>query len=91
MLSLEKRGRKIYRENENYRKIVNLFEHPEFQEFYQEYMKDPHKLKVILLFLMTYESIKNSSNNLNPYEVLCVTKDAIENGEYRERFIESLN
>ncbi len=84
--SLEEKGRDIYKNNENYRRLANLMEHPEFREFFDVYMKDWDSVKMIIMFMKTYEAIeKHSKVQLTPYEKLSVLKDLIEDSETRNK------
>lgn len=84
--SLEENGRKIYKQNRHYRKLANLMEHPEFREFYNEYMKDLEDAKVVLMFMKLYDEIeKHATTPLTPFEKISIMKNIIDNGETRHR------
>jgi hypothetical protein len=85
-LNFEEKGRLIYKDNEHYRRLANFMEHPEFREFYDNYMKDWSSVQMIILFMKTYEAIeKHSDTELSPYEKIAVLKNLIENSETRQK------
>jgi hypothetical protein len=89
--TLEEKGRRIYQTNDNYRRLANMMEHPEFREFFQLYMQDWESAKTIIMFMKMYEALeKHSKIELSPYQKLSIVKDVIEDGELRRRVCEGI-
>ena len=81
---LEEKGRKIYRQNEHFRKLANIMEHPEFREFYNSYMNDWEDTKTIIMFMKLYEAVeKHTQITLTPYQKISIVKDMIDDPEKR--------
>jgi hypothetical protein len=92
MSDLIKRGKEIYSDNPHFRRLANVMEHPEFREFFNEYMKDWETTKTIIMFMKLYESIENNSNvELNPHEKIAILKDIIEDPNMREIACSKIN
>lgn len=90
--SLEKKGRLIYQTNENFRRLANVMEHPEFREFFQLYMQDWESTKVIVMFMKMYEALeKHSKVQLTPYQKLSIVKDVIDDGEMRQKVCQGIS
>lgn len=88
----EKKGRAIYKRNEHLRRLAHIMEHPEFREFYEEYMKDWEDTKTILMFMKVYSSIeKHSEVELTPFQKLCILKDVIDDSSFREKLCSGVN
>lgn len=66
---LEKKGRDIYKNNENLRNLLNVMEHPEFQRFFETYFNNWEDIRVLVMFMKIYHSLgKNpgkSTDNLS--------------------------
>ena len=45
LMNSEIKGKKLYKQNENYRMIANVMEHPEFRKFFDE-----HFINLFLLY-----------------------------------------
>lgn len=90
--NLEEKGRQIYQNNEHFRRLANVMEHPEFREFYKEYMQDWDSVKMIVMFMKMYEAIeKHSKVELTPYQKISVVKDVIDDGELRQKVCQGLS
>jgi hypothetical protein len=59
---LEKQGRELYGENEEYKNIANVMEHPEFRKFFGTHFRDWSSTKTILTFMKLYEAIEKESD-----------------------------
>lgn len=90
--NLEKSGRKIYDNNKHFQKLANIMEHPEFRQFYNEYMQDWDNIKLIITFMKIYEAIeKHSTLNLTPYQKIAILKEAIDNAQIREKICQGIS
>ena len=79
-------GKKLYKQNKNYRDIANLMEHPEFREFYNTHFTDWYDIKTIVMFLKLYEEIeKRSSISLSGYQKIDILDRLIKNEEIRHK------
>ena len=90
--NLEEKGRRIYQTNENFRRLANVMEHPEFREFFQLYMQDWESTKVIVMFMKMYDALeKHSRVELTPYQKLSIVKDVIDDSEMRQKVCEGIS
>lgn len=90
--TLEKNGQQIYSSNNHLRKLANIMEHPEFRDFYNEYMQDWDKLKLVIMFMKIYEAIeKHSKIELTPYQKVSILKEMIDNKETREKICQGIS
>lgn len=88
----EEYGRLLYNENENYREIANLMEHPEFKKFYNKHFTDWHGIKTIMIFLKLYEEIeKRSATQLNGYQKLYILDKIIKDSKMRAAVCQTFN
>lgn len=82
----EKKGRKLYRENQHFQRLAHIMEHPEFRTFFEEYMQDWESAKTIIMFMKIYEAVeKHSKVQLTPYQKIAVVKDVIDDRELRSK------
>jgi len=89
--NFENKGKELYKNNEHYRRLANVMEHPEFREFFNLYMGDWDSVKMILMFMKLYEAVEKHSNiKLTPFQKICIVKDVIDNGELRQKICEGL-
>lgn len=89
---LEEKGRHIYQTNENFRRLANVMEHPEFRQFFQLYMQDWESTKVIVMFMKMYDAIeKHSRVELTPYQKLSIVKDVIDDREMRQKVCKGIS
>ena len=87
----EEKGREIYASNPHFRKIANIMEHPEFREFFNQYMSDWETAKTVIMFMKIYEAIeKHSLVELSPYQKIAIVKDVIDNNQKRKEICEAL-
>jgi hypothetical protein len=90
--NLEEKGRHIYQTNENFRRLANVMEHPEFREFFKLYMQDWESTKVIVMFMKMYEALeKHSKVELTPYQKLSIVKDVIDDSEMRQKVCQGIS
>lgn len=88
----ENKGKTIYKSNENFRRLANVMEHPEFREFFNKYMNDWDTAKTILMFMKVYEAVeKHSPVKLTPYQKIAIVKDVIDNPELRQKICAGIN
>lgn len=88
----ENKGKELYHSNRHYRKLATVMEHPEFREFFNDYMKDWDTAKTILLFMKVYEAVeKHSPVTLNPYQKIAIVKDVVDNPNLREKVCQGIN
>lgn len=88
---IEKKGRNIYKNNEHYRRLANIMEHPEFREFFNAYMSDWDSIKMIVMFMKVYEAVeKHSQIELSPFQKISIVKDVIENKDLREKICDGI-
>ena len=80
---LENEGKVLYKKNANMSSLGNIMEHPEFRTFYDQHFKDWDSVKVIVMFMKTYEMIEKSDPGLTPYQKLAILKYMIGNSELR--------
>lgn len=82
--SHETKGKQIYKNNEHFRRLANVMEHPEFREFYNSYMNDWEDTKTIIMFMKLYEAVeKHAKITLTPYQKISIVKDMIDDPEKR--------
>ena len=90
--TLEENGRRVYHQNRHFRRLATIMEHPEFREFYNEYLKDWENVKSIVMFMKLYEAIESHSKvPLTPFQKLSVLRDIMENGETRRQVCQGMN
>jgi hypothetical protein len=88
---MDEKGRKLYKTNKNYERIVKLMEHPDFREFYDEYLRDISTTKSVFLFLKLYEAIEaRSSVPLTPFEKIALINEVVSDPEKREQLCEGV-
>lgn len=79
-------GKKLYKQNKNYRNLANCFEHPEFREFFDTYFSNENDIKVILVFMKLYKEIEKSSPiELNGYQKLSILDSLVKNRDFRRQ------
>jgi len=84
LYNLDRAGKLIYQTNPHYHQIATIMEHPEFRRFYNQHFSDLLSLKVIMMFLKTYEEIeKLSSVELSPFQKIAVLKSVVDSHEPR--------
>ena len=87
----EESGKKLYKQNENYRIIANLMEHPEFRQFYNKHFSNWEDVKTSIMFLKLYEEIeKLSLTPLNGYQKLDILNRIINTGELRQKVCQEI-
>ena len=80
----EKNGKKLYKQNENYRIIANCMEHPEFRKLFDQHFSTWDNVKNILMFLKLYQEIEKSSDiELNGYHKLSILDSIMKNQKLR--------
>jgi hypothetical protein len=90
--NLEEKGRQIYKTNDNFRRLANVMEHPEFREFFKLYMQDWESSKMIIMFMKMYDALeKHSKVELSPYQKLSIIKDIIDDGEMRQKVCDGIS
>jgi hypothetical protein len=88
---VEEEGRKIYNVNRGMRSMMNVMEHPEFREFYNDYMTDWDSLRVMSMFMKLYDTVeKRSKFPLSPYQKIAVVEKIITNPEMRQEVIKGM-
>ena len=89
--NLEEKGRQLYQTNEHFRLIANVMEHPEFRQFFNNYMQDWDNVKMIIMFMKMYESIeKHSKVQLSPYQKISIIKEVIDDSQTRQKICQGL-
>jgi hypothetical protein len=78
-------GKRIYNTNETYRSIANLMEHPEFRKVYDKHFGSMDEVRVILMFMKTYETVGKKLPGLTGYQKLSVMDKVINDTETRHR------
>ena len=87
----EKFGKKLYKQNENYRAIANLMENEEFRKFYDNNFSNWYDIKTILVFLKVYEEIEKCSQvSLNSYQKLHILDQIIKCGKLRSKVCQEI-
>jgi hypothetical protein len=87
----EKEGRRIYQNNQNFKNLANLMEHPLFRKVYDEHFKDWTSLQVILLFMNLYAEIeKQSAVQLTGYQKIWFVKTIYGNSNLRPQVLKNL-
>jgi hypothetical protein len=81
--TIENDGKKIYNDNNFYRSLANIMEHPEFRTFINSYVNDVYDLNVILKFMKLYDMIEKKDSTLNGYHKLSILKNFIDNSNIR--------
>ena len=88
----EKKGRVLYKNNNFYKNISNLMEHPEFRELFDNHFKDINSIQVILMFLKVYESIEAMSPiSLSGYQKLSVLDKIFKDKHLRKELVDQSN
>lgn len=86
--SYEKKGKHLYKNNENYKNIANLMEHPVFRVIYDKYFNNWENVKTVLMFMKLYEYIeKTSPIELNGYQKLYLMDKYFKDKKLRENII----
>lgn len=89
---LDNQGRELYQNNDNYRRLANVMEHPEFREFYNKFMQDWDSAKTIIMFMKLYEAIeKHSKIELTPYEKIAIVNQVIHDPDKRQKISVGIN
>ena len=71
--------------NDNYRVIANVMEHPEFRYFYNKYFSTKIDIKTTILFLKLYEKIeKDAPVELNGYQKISILDKIINDSKIRQ-------
>jgi len=85
----EVKGRLLYKNNQHYRNIATVMEHPEFRNFYDMYMSgDCDNTRVIMMFLKIYEAIeKHSKVELTAYQKIAVMDKILADRELRREAV----
>ena len=87
----EEKGRRLYRENEFYRNVANVMEHPEFKKFFDSHFQDWTSTQAILMFLKLYQTIeKQSSQPLSGYQKIAIVDDIIKDSDMRQEVVKRL-
>ena len=82
----EEVGKKLYKQNENYKSISNIMEHPEFRLFFDKHFSNNDDIRTMLLFLNIYKEIeKNAPVKLNGYQKIAVLDSIIKNKLLRRK------
>jgi hypothetical protein len=88
----EHTGKHLYKNNRQYRSIVNCMEHPEFRKLFDEHFSNLDNIKNILMFLKLYEQIEKSSNTyLNGYQKLAILDKLMKNQEFRHNICKEIS
>lgn len=89
--NLNETGKNIYKTNQHFRRLANVMEHPEFRDFYNQYMQDWESVKMIMMFMKIYEAVeKHSKVELTPFQKISVVKEVIEDGELRQKVCQGI-
>ena len=89
---MEEKGKQIYKQNQHFRRLTHIMEHPEFREFFDEYMNDWESTKTIIMFMKIYEAIeKHSDVQLSPYQKIAIVKDVVDDHELRHKVCRGIN
>lgn len=88
---LGRKGQELYQTNKHYQKLANIMEHPEFREFFEEYMADWDTAKTILLFMKVYSAVeKYSQIELTPYQKIAIVKDVLDDPDARQKVCDGM-
>ena len=88
---LDAQGQLIYQTNKHYQRLANVMEHPEFRQFFNEYMQDWETAKTILLFMKLYSAIEKCSQiELTPYQKIAIVKDVLDDPEARRKVCDGM-
>lgn len=88
---MEKEGKNIYKNNEFYKDLSTVMEHPEFKNFISKYFKTWDEVDNILVFIKAYENLNNIKDiKLNGYQKLCIMKRIFDKDETRKLIINKL-
>lgn len=89
---VEVAGKKLYKQNENYRILANCFEHPEFRKFFDTYFSDENDIKFVLMIVNLYKEIEKSSPvELNGYQKLSILDSVLKDQDFRRKLCEYSN
>jgi hypothetical protein len=87
----ERIGKRLYKNNENYRTIANVMEHPEFRKFFDKYFSSWDDIKTVLMFLKLYHKIEQTSSvTLNGYQKLSVLDAIIKDRQLRSEMCQEV-
>lgn len=84
-------GKKIYKKNEYMRKLINLFEHPEYKDFLEHNFQTWENAKVFVMFYKVYEKISADCPDANGYEKLALLKSLIQTSQTRSMICSEIN
>ena len=88
---LSKTGKKIYKENPTFAAVANAMEHPLFREIYNEHFQDWDNVKVLLMFMKTYELIEKNDETLNPYQKIAILKHIATQSDLRKYMVKCMS
>lgn len=78
-------GKKLYEDNDNYRNIVNVMEHPEFRKFFDKHFDNWTSTETILMFMKLYQVIeKELKIPLTGYQKIAIIDEIIKDSNKRE-------
>lgn len=87
---LETEGRQIYQENDFYRTLGNVMEHPEFRKLFGEYVADPVDLRAVMMYMKIYLDVESGDPSLTGYQKLSLVKKAIGDTDTRGAYVNLL-
>ena len=90
--NMEQTGRKLYKNNSNYRNLATIMEHPEFRKMVDEYFQSWNYAKTFILFMKLYEKIEKESHiTLSGYQKLTVIDNVLRDQNLRQKILHEMN
>tara|TARA_Y100000389_G_scaffold127415_1_gene124736 strand:+ start:627 stop:956 length:330 start_codon:yes stop_codon:yes gene_type:complete len=87
---LEKTGRKIYKNNNFFKSLADIMEHPIFKNFVKNYIKDQTDLKVVFIFMNMYNYLEEKYN-FTSYQKIAIIKKLMSNSVSRQIIFYNFN
>lgn len=80
----ERDGRLLYKDNDNYKTLVNCLEYPEFRKLFKEHFKSWDRIKTIVMFMKLYIEIEKASPvKITGYQKISIMDKIIKDSDLR--------
>lgn len=87
--SAEQNGKELYKNNDNYRHLLNIMEHPEFKPLWKTYFSNVTSTMNVIMFMKLYDAL-DSKASMNPYEKLSIINEMIKDSDTRGEIVSKL-
>jgi len=85
-----RKGKIIYEEGGNLRKISDFMENPNFRQFYKENFKSWSDVQIVVMFMKLYEKVEESNPSLSVYEKISFLEKVMEIPETRRYTVDEM-